>query len=248
MKTAICYFSASGNGLDIATKLQKLIPKSTLIAIPAVENIEELMDFGRIVLISPVYYYGTPTNVKAFIGKLSVFPKKHYFAILHYGGFSGNALGLTNSLFVENGLVLSNAFKLTMPGDYVTAKSAESPRVKALLAKMPKKITKIAHTILLGKTRVVTNNFFSFTDKTHKKAAAKWAKFARGFTVADSCNHCGKCAEFCPQKNITMAAGKPAFGNNCISCLACYNRCPKAAINYSQKAVGKPRYVNPILK
>ena len=42
----------------------------------------------------------------------------------------------------------------------------------------------------------------------------------------------------CPLNNITMVEGK-----TCIHCSACINRCPKLAIEYGKKTIGKNRYV-----
>ena len=36
---------------------------------------------------------------------------------------------------------------------------------------------------------------------------------------------------------------KPTWGNNCIHCTACINRCSKEAIEYGKKTQGKNRYV-----
>ena len=46
-----------------------------------------------------------------------------------------------------------------------------------------------------------------------------------------------------PLNNINMVDGKPVWGNTCIHCSACINRCPKLAIEYGKKTIGKNRYV-----
>ena len=39
-----------------------------------------------------------------------------------------------------------------------------------------------------------------------------------------------RCARGCPQKNITMANGKPVFGGHCVGCVKCSFGCPEGAI------------------
>lgn len=53
-----------------------------------------------------------------------------------------------------------------------------------------------------------------------------------------------KCINICPVNNITMMNNKIQFGDNCVSCLGCYHRCPEKAIKYKNRNK-KSRYLNP---
>ena len=65
----------------------------------------------------------------------------------------------------------------------------------------------------------------------------------------DACVSCGQCAKICPVGNIKMVNGRPAFGDNCTTCLACVHWCPKHAIQMgSVNKMGTKRYVNPNIK
>ena len=65
---------------------------------------------------------------------------------------------------------------------------------------------------------------------------------ARAFQADDSCIGCGKCVEKCPMNNIKLKDRKPVWGRECTHCMACICYCPKEAIEYGKKSVGKPRY------
>lgn len=65
---------------------------------------------------------------------------------------------------------------------------------------------------------------------------------ADAFTVSDACIGCGKCAQRCPLNNIRLNKDKPVWGSNCTHCMACICYCPKEAIEYGKRSVGKPRY------
>ena len=65
---------------------------------------------------------------------------------------------------------------------------------------------------------------------------------ADAFTASDACIGCGKCVRECPLNNIHLEQGKPTWGKNCTHCMECICYCPKEAIEYGKKSVGKPRY------
>ena len=47
----------------------------------------------------------------------------------------------------------------------------------------------------------------------------------------DLCIGCGRCAESCPQKIITIAGGKAKIApRGCISCYCCQEMCPVQAV------------------
>ena len=58
------------------------------------------------------------------------------------------------------------------------------------------------------------------------------------FYATDDCIGCKRCEKSCPVGNITMKDRKPAWGNNCTACLACYHVCPQQAVQYGKKTKG----------
>ncbi len=243
MDTAILYFSSTGNGLDISNNLLKFI-KCDLYFIPSTD-INILEKYKRIIIVAPVYSFGLPIPVKKFIEKLKKYNDKKYFCILHYGGFCSNAAFFTQEFFKDNGISVQAIYKMKMPENFTIVATPPAFFIKNTLKKEEKKVKKIAQSILIDKTKIQRKNLFSFLDKVHLKNSEAWKEFAQGFQISDECSKCGHCIEVCTQNNIQMQNCKPVFNHDCIACLACYHHCPKSAINYGKKTLGKPRYQNP---
>ena len=54
------------------------------------------------------------------------------------------------------------------------------------------------------------------------------------------CIGCGKCAQACPAKAITMKRGKPQINRSvCIHCFCCQEFCPKGAMKVGRTWIGK---------
>ena len=91
----------------------------------------------------------------------------------------------------------------------------------------------------LFKTYRVGNEY-----RASKKSVEENKKIVKAdaFTVSDACIGCGKCVQLCPLNNIRLDKDKPVWGSNCTHCMACICYCPKEAIEYGKRSVGKPRY------
>jgi ferredoxin len=50
------------------------------------------------------------------------------------------------------------------------------------------------------------------------------------FETDSRCNGCGLCAKICPVDNIQISNGKPVWLHHCESCYACFQWCPRQAI------------------
>jgi len=242
-KTAICYFSGTGNSFDIASKLTNTIV-GDLFFLPHTQG-DELVDHERIIFVVPIYSFGLPMPVKMFVQSLEGFDSKEIHVILHYGGFAGNAAHYTKVFFETHGLSVCGIYKMKMPESYTIVSTVPQFYIRKLLKASGKKIDAIAQSIVRGTETTVKKNIFSFCDKLHEKNAAKWADLPKGFLITEDCTSCEYCESICPAKNITLSSGKPTFHGKCVACLACYHRCPTVAINYGTKTIGKARYQNP---
>ena len=76
------------------------------------------------------------------------------------------------------------------------------------------------------------SGFDRFMTQTHQKNY----RYRRGEGVTQAlraeagCTGCGVCTRVCPTQNIRMEGGRPVFGRDCLSCLACVQNCPGGAL------------------
>lgn len=239
--TAILCFSGTGNGLDIAQRIQGRI-EADAYRIP-LADLQALGPYRRLILVSPIYSFGLPIPVKECIGRLDGHCEIH--VVLHYGGFSGNAAHYARMFFQRCGVPVRTIQKMRMPENYTLVATVPQPYIKWLLKKADGQVGRILRRIQSGVERLPRKNIFAFCDGAHEKNAALWHTLPQGFTIDASCVGCGACAAMCPVKNIAIKDGRPAFSDACVNCLACYHRCPQEAIQYGEKTAGRPRYSNP---
>ena len=91
----ILYFTGTGNAKYIAEKIAKETGDETKNIVAYTRDNEKFLqgDGERLVLVSPVYYWGIPESVKGFLKTLKTAGR--YFAIvLECGGSTGNAQGV----------------------------------------------------------------------------------------------------------------------------------------------------------
>ena len=59
IKTAICYFSGSGNSFDISLELCKHIDVESIFYLPNLDK-KKLEKYDEIIIVSPVYKFNIP--------------------------------------------------------------------------------------------------------------------------------------------------------------------------------------------
>jgi len=185
MKTAICYFSGTGNSLDIANKLTNTIA-GELFFIPRITD-DDVAAFDRVIIIAPIYSFGIPIPVKAFIESMKNFTSKEYHVILHYGGFSGNAANYTKMYFESCGLQAHSIHKMKMPENFTVSATVPPFYIRKALNASGKQVNTIAKSINNGEKKIPRKNIFAFCDGLHEKNAAKWASMSENFIVTDRC-------------------------------------------------------------
>ena len=243
MKTLVCYFSATGNGFDIAGRLAEQLDAD-------IRNIQTLgkqvvASYEQVVLVSPVYFYGMPHPVEKFVSAQAGNFTTRFYVVLHYAGFCGNARYSAYMKFRENVLQIQNVYAVRMPGSYTIMMTQPEVIARTMLRYSRMRIPKIAKKIQAGQQKKIKNGIFRLMDSVHKRRMKAALSFAKDYVVTNACTHCGYCAKICPMKNIKVTGKEVKFRNTCAGCLACYNRCPKQAINYGIRTVGKKRYQNP---
>ena len=235
MNTIFC-FSGTGNSLYAAKKIAEEINAE-------VANMKSGGECNADVVgvVFPVYFWGLPKTVERFLGDIRITNKNSYiFTVITIGGLAGGTDGAVNELLKKQGVKLSYSAKVRMVRNYLPEFKVNDS--KALWKKIDRRLDRVISDI---KRRAVSRilPYNAFNKAMHKNYPPLKNDCGKLFTVKD-CRHCGTCARFCPNNNITMENGLPKFGSNCELCFGCIHICPAEAIDYGRATRGKKRYKN----
>ena len=233
LKTAICYFSGSGNSFDLTLELCKHINVESIFYIPNLK-MDKLASFDEIIIVSPVYRHNIPKNVQDFIRALKY--DKRYFVVLSFSGILGKAASTVKKLFKQSRLKLGGVKTAIMP-------TSNSPKFK-LPAFAERGILKYSKNKARAIARYIHKNENKNINLEHTGKIKRYIPYSliSHYLSADSkCTHCEKCIAYCPASNIKLYQGNIEFGEKCIGCLSCYNRCEH--ILYKNKK--SKTYINP---
>lgn len=266
MKTIIYYFSGTGNTLFLSKILAEQL-SAELIPIAALQNESRIeTDADRIGIVFPVYYCDLPVIVREFAEKLTGLEDKSLFAVANYGGAASYSLKRLRSILRSAGGQLSVKIGVHMPQnafpkpwekhENLFRRAEKLLRRAAVLIRKQKKATRFSNFVL----EYSLYPMFLLMKPLYRKGIMKQSGLTEDhtltemvknidhlFTVTDDCNACGTCVKICPVNNIELKDGKPVWMHNCENCTACYQYCPKQAI---QGGVVRPNYFyrNPHIK
>lgn len=189
--------------------------------------------FDRIVLGYPVHAFNAPPPVFDFIRRM---PPCRGERLVYLVKTSGEPLRLNDGscahvydLLKKKGYTVAGEYHYVMPYNMIFRHS------DGMAARMwqaaRRRIPAEAEEMLRGKITALPKGpgkrAVSFLFRIEHPAMRLIGK---GFRATEACTGCGLCARRCPQKNITMANGKPVFGKNCVGCVRCSFHCPADAI------------------
>jgi ferredoxin len=249
MPVTIFYFSGTGNSLKVAKDLASALGGADLIPITK-KKLEDLAGrtwSGTVGIVFPVYFAGLPHIVRRFAGNLRVEAGTYLFAVATFGGLSGLSFDMLAECLGRNGIRLSAAFGILMPGNYqvMYAPAGEATREKRFREEA-EAVAAIARTVAArGESAwkpagMLSRLFFGFFYNRLRPADRD-----RHFRVTDRCTECGTCARVCPANNITIEEHRPRWHHRCEYCLACLQWCPVEAIQYDRKTDRRGRYHHP---
>lgn len=249
----IFYFSGTGNSLYAAKNIAR---KQGLEIVDIAKKIQSKQfnfipeDGERIGFVFPIYAWSPPKIVLDFINKLQLTQKNNsIFAVCTCGADAGEGMEVLRNTLMKNQIVLNADFSVVMPDNYILGYDVCSKaEQESILNKADEKLIHINEAISKKqnlsesekgklprlKTKIINPLFNKFANPSKK------------FSSTIACVSCGFCTGICPVQNITInVEGVPVWGDNCLSCLACLHRCPKAAIQCGARTVHRGRYYNP---
>ncbi|MCL2806831.1 MAG: EFR1 family ferrodoxin [Coriobacteriia bacterium] len=238
-KTAIYYFSATGNSLVVANHLAKELGVGDPVSIPGslVNKDPYIAARGAEVLgfVFPVQRATIPEMLRGFIQSMPINPDCYYFAVSNYSLFGSNEFWDIDELLVSRGAALNYTANVRMMGNVGLVSPSQATICKRL-DEMERQLEVIATAISYRQ-----ENYFPRANKLLAWAVRHFAEFRRKhilFRIHKRCNGCGICVLVCPAQNIQLnlegsVPVAPIRSNKCEACLACVHWCPASAISTS---------------
>lgn len=247
---SIFYFSGTGNSLQVAKDLSNHLNDMAIEPISAMMQEDNItVEADVIGFVFPVYMLGIPLILSDFLKKIKIKKSTYTFAIATCGGNAGVVFKQINEILKSKDCQLNSEFVVKMPGNNILRYQAKSKEAQLELFQLEKiQIQAISQTLAKG-MNVRVQQGSPIIEKfiapiLYKKLQKSYGKIP-DFQVSNQCISCGLCKKVCSVDNIQMTAGKPKWDSRCQQCMACIQYCPKEAIEYGNKTIGRTRYQNP---
>ncbi len=247
----IFWFSGTGNSRAIATALASELGETELAPL-AVASPELAHGKERVGIVFPVYAFGMPAAVAAFLSKLPESLSAYVFTIANAAGMIGAPHAQARRLLSGRGIELAASWSLFMPGNYpILAGAPSESKQKKMFEKTKSRIPAICAAVNAKSRAGLADSFPPLNwlaSLVNPMAMRSFKTDDKSFRAKDNCIHCGVCAKVCPVSNIKMEAGKPLWQGHCEQCMACLQWCPVEAIESGTRTVGRKRYRHPDFK
>lgn len=257
----IYWFSGTGNSLAVARDLAektgaKLKPLAPLAKAETIKSPAEAIG-----LVFPVYDFKAPKIINDFITKLEGLEDKYLFALCTYGISPLKCLERLQRQLAVKGCKMQAGFAIMMPHNAVGNSEFTAADRQTTLNKAKIRVNEIAELInkhqstpVETETMISALLFRGLFLKVIRPViplllhAARHGWDSLAFTVNDKCSGCTTCSTVCPVKNVTIVNERPTWGDNCLSCFACIQWCPREAIQLGTGQIRVKRYHHPEIK
>ncbi len=272
----IFWFSGAGNSKYVAERLDRAFSeKETVRSVSIAEAMKtgqteyEVVQGDIFGFVFPTYFWGMPSIVEEFIGRLSLkglTGENKVYLVLTAGGSTGMTDKLTRKALKNRGIHLNACFSVSMPDSYCILLDLMTPteQIEPMLRDADVRILDII--VALGQFLKQERGAESgelITSWGGKLLIDRGgvprlktlllnplynvSRKTKGFHADDRCVSCGKCVQVCPLGIISLGAdGKPVWSREkCVHCLACLHNCPVQALQYGNKTQTALRYTFP---
>lgn len=241
----VLYFSGTGNSRHVAKKIAE-ISGDELISIGQrikENNYNAVTSEKPFVFVGPVYAGRLPRIMEEYIRKVSFSGEKKVYFIGTCAATPWVTVQYVERLCTEKNFSLLGFQSVVMPQGYLAGGGTQPKEVNdQILKEAEPKIVTIAETIRDKQILPKEQPGKAIMSKVLNPIMYSMMISAKSFHATEKCNGCGKCEEHCPLNNVKLINGKPVWGKDCTHCMACIAGCPREAIEYGKKTVGKPRY------
>ena len=234
----IFYFSGTGNSRWAAQQLASYTG-DTVCDLARMDNLPDLQGESRIGLVFPVYAWGPPQMVMEFAQNL---PRTGAFT---FGvGTCGSEAGLALKKLAA-ACPLDSSYSLVMPNNYIVGADVDDEdTARQKIGAAQKEIQLLSREVLEKKPvwRVKEGAFPALKSGMVNYGFSRFARSTKPFYAKENCTGCGLCAQNCPAKTISLAKGRPVWGEKCYQCMRCLHECPVQAIQYGKSTEKRGRY------
>ncbi len=243
----VLYFTGTGNSRYLAGRIADALhmPLYDLNACIKAGNTTPVQTGRDVVLVTPTYAWRIPRIVSEWLRKAELTGAERIWFVMDCGSEIGNAAKYNRQIAEQKHLHYMGTAQVVMPENYIAMFNApQTEQAQNIVREAEPEIQNVIVHIEAGQefSKPRNNPYDRFMSSAVNPIFYKKFVKADAFTASDACIGCGKCAQLCPLNNIHLENGKPVWGKVCTHCMACICYCPKEAIEYGQKSVGKPRY------
>ena len=241
----VLYFSGTGNSRYVAKVIGEKIGDDVISMNELIKGEQPAMlkSDKPYVFVCPTYAWRVPRIVERFLLDARLAGSRQAYFILTCGTSTGDAIRYASRLCHEKSLYFMGLAGIVMPENYIVMfKAPDRKEADAIIAKAGPHILEAAELIKAGKPLPAGKKTGRLMSGPVNTLYYKFMVNDKGFYATDQCISCGKCTEVCPLNNVCLEKGRPLWGGSCTHCMACICLCPTQAIEYKNKAKGKPRY------
>ena len=243
----ILYFSATGNCAFAAGRIAERVGDEAVSLLEKLRSNDHsaLHSEKPWVVVSPVYVAEMPRLLADWLRATPLTGSRDIFFVFTAASEMSCSGYFAKRLAEEKGMVYHGSASVRMPTNYpVFFTVKQDYECRRIVEEAVPVIDKAAEIIALGGVIPEKQPGRATLAATVPVNELYYKYFVKAddFYATDACISCGKCTRVCPCANVSLKDGRPVWGEKCTHCMACLSACPKEAIEYGTKTVGKRRY------